>query len=131
MKFLVVEDDFTSRVIMQKILNKYGMAHIAANGKEAVNAISDSLKSGDSYDAVFLDIMMPEMDGHAVLRNIRELEEEWNINPGKGVKVIMTTALADGGNIFSSFREQCEGYLIKPVRKSDVDRMLKKLEIEI
>jgi two-component system chemotaxis response regulator CheY len=131
MKFLIVEDDFTSRVIMQKILNSYGMAHIAANGKEAVQAISDALKNSDMYDAVFLDIMMPEMDGHEVLKSIREQEDAANINPGKGVKVIMTTALSDGENIFTSFREQCEGYLIKPISKNDVDKILKKLNIKI
>jgi two-component system chemotaxis response regulator CheY len=43
----------------------------------------------------------------------------------------MTTALSDGENIFTSFREQCEGYLIKPISKNDVDKILKKLNIKI
>jgi two-component system chemotaxis response regulator CheY len=105
------------------------MAHMAANGKEAVSAISAALKSGDLYDAVFLDIMMPGMDGHEVLKSIREQEDKAKINPGKGLKVIMTTALADGENIFTSFREQCEGYLIKPITKENVEKMMKKLGI--
>jgi two-component system chemotaxis response regulator CheY len=38
MKTLIVEDDFTSRLFLQKILSPYGECHIAVNGNEAVQA---------------------------------------------------------------------------------------------
>ena len=44
-----------------------------------------------------------------------------NIDGLDGVKVIMTTAMADGKTIMSAFREQCEAYLLKPI---DVQKLL-------
>ena len=66
MKALIVDDDFVSRLLLQKVLMAYGEAHIAVNGKEAVEAFTAALRLGSSYDVICLDIMMPEMDGQDV-----------------------------------------------------------------
>ena len=39
MKALIVEDDFTSRLLLQELLKPYGATHIAVNGREAVEAV--------------------------------------------------------------------------------------------
>ena len=118
MKTLIVEDDFTSRLLMQAILSSYGECHIAVNGREAIQAFRLASAEGHPYDLVCLDIMMPEMDGHAVLKALRTAEEVEGILIGDGEKVIMTTALTDTGNVFNAFREMCEGYLVKPIDKA-------------
>lgn len=64
MKSLIVEDDFTGRLLLQKLLAPYGECHIAVNGKEAISAFAMALESGERYDRVCLDIMMEEKDGH-------------------------------------------------------------------
>ena len=63
MKALVVEDDFTSRLIMQEMLLGYGSVHIAVNGREALDAFMVAFEKGAPYDLICLDIMMPELDG--------------------------------------------------------------------
>lgn len=127
MKILIVEDEFTSRRLLQKILSVYGECDVAINGREAVEALVIALDEGQPYDLVCLDIMMPEMDGHEALKRIREIEAERSIAGLDGVKVIMTTALSDGKNIFSAFRAGCEGYIIKPIDKKKLISELKKL----
>lgn len=124
MKTLIVEDEFTSRLLLQKMLDQYGECHVAVNGREAVEAIKSSLAAKDPYDLVCLDIMMPLMDGQETLREIRAAEAEAGIHGLDGVKVVMTTVLGDKGNIMESFREQCDGYLIKPVEKGKLMRLL-------
>jgi len=52
-----------------------------------------------SFDLVCLDIMMPLLDGQAVLKEIRALETEHRVPAAKEVKVIMTTALGDKLNV--------------------------------
>ena len=47
MKTLIVEDDFTSRLLLQELLNSYGPAHIAINGKEAVEAVRATFEARD------------------------------------------------------------------------------------
>ena len=68
MKTLIVEDDFTSRLLLQELLKKYGRSHIAVNGLEAVEAVRLALDENEPYDLICLDILMPQMDGQLALR---------------------------------------------------------------
>lgn len=118
MKTLIVEDDFTSRLVLQGILKQYGPVDTVVNGREAVETARAALTAGQPYDLICLDIMMPEMDGHAALREIRHIEEQAGIPGADSVKIIMTTALADSKNVIGAFREQCDAYVNKPVNKA-------------
>ncbi len=117
MKTLIVEDDFVSRLLLQKLLAPYGKSHIAANGSEAIKAFHLAIEEEFPYDLVCLDIMMPVMDGHEVLRKIRNIEDEQGIQEQDRVKIIMTTALADLENIRRAARGKCDAYLHKPISK--------------
>lgn len=117
MKTLIVEDDFTSRLLLQGILKRYGTVDIAVNGREAVAAVESALNAGAPYGLVCLDIMMPEMDGFEALKRIRELEEARAIFPPQGTKIFMTTALDELKNVIEAFRGMCDAYLVKPVDK--------------
>jgi two-component system chemotaxis response regulator CheY len=112
---LIVEDDFTSRLVMQKFLAPVGEAHVAVDGEEALAAIQMALQAEQPYQLVCLDIMMPKLDGQAVLCALRALEEAHGLPAGKGAKVIMTTCLKDGHNVMTAFKEQCDAYVVKPV----------------
>lgn len=129
MKSLVVEDEFTSRLVLQKILGEYGEVHIASNGKEAVEAVYLSHKDGVPYNLIALDIMMPEMNGTEALKKIRDVEEAFKVSPGEGARVIMTTSLGDGKSIMSAFKDQCDGYLVKPLEKVKLLKYLKEFNL--
>jgi two-component system, chemotaxis family, chemotaxis protein CheY len=117
MKTLIVEDDFTSRLLLQKLLTVYGECHIAVNGKEAVAAFRAAREEGSPYDLICLDIMMPVMDGHEALREIRAYEESMGLSSSEGVKVIITTSLDDPRNIVGAFKSLCDAYIVKPISK--------------
>lgn len=117
MKILIVEDDFTSRLVLQEFLAEYGTCHIAINGKEAVEAVRGALESGAPYDLICLDIMMPEMDGQQALKEIRELESARDILSSHGAKIVMTTAFEDIKNVTKAYTHLCDGYLTKPVQR--------------
>src|ERR1035437_5036044 len=102
MKTLIVEDEITSRVLLRELLKRFGLPHVAMNGKEAVAAVSAAILAGNPYDLICLDIMMPEMDGHEALKRIRKLEDGAQIPPEKRAKVIMTTAHADRDNVLEA-----------------------------
>jgi len=125
MKILVAEDDFSSRILLQKLLESYGEVHVAINGREALDAFEAAETAGAPYDLVCLDIMMPEMDGQDVLQSIRNSEASRGVRVGEGVKVLMTTALRDSRNILKAFREQCDGYLVKPIDRTKLAERLK------
>ena len=125
MKTLIVEDDFTSRLLLQTLLSPYGECHVAVNGKEAVDAFSSASKGGGKYDLICMDIMMPEMDGQAALREIRAMEETAGVLPPTGVKIIMVTAVSDTKSVFASYKELCDGYLFKPIETEKLVGYLK------
>ena len=91
MKVLIVEDDFDSALLLQKLITQYGECRTAVNGREAVLAFHVALDAGQPYDLICLDIMMPEMDGQAALKGMRAMEEARGIASTHGAKIIMTT----------------------------------------
>ena len=129
MKTLIVEDDFSSRVLLSEILKRYGSPHVAVNGREAVDAVEAALRASEPYDLVCLDIMLPEMDGQEALRQIRELEDDARVAPRDRAKVIMTTALADRANVVEAARGQCDAFLVKPIAKARLLEELRRLEL--
>ncbi len=120
LRILIVEDDFYSRRLLQRILAPYGECDIAVNGKEAVDAYERSLDDEFSYDLICLDILMPVMDGHEALKKIRDIEDRREIYGENCVKVLMTSALDDSKNMLSAFSNGCDGYITKPITKKQL-----------
>ena len=129
MKTLVVEDDFTSRLVLHTFLSRYGECHIAVNGKEAVEAFRCALETGMGYNLICMDIMMPEMDGREAVRQVRALEEAGGTLSTHGVKIIMTTAVNDVKEVVECFKELCDAYLMKPINLSELLREIKTYQL--
>ncbi len=103
---LVVDDESINRMVLEEYLTEHGArAVMAADGREAVARVEAD--GAAAYDAVLMDIQMPEMDGYEATRRIRELAPD--------LPVIAQTAHA-----FSEARDKClaagmVGHLAKPV----------------
>lgn len=128
MKVLIVEDDFTSRKLMQTILSPHGECDIAVNGKEAVEAFKVALEAKEPYDLICMDIMMPEMDGQEALKKIRGIEREQNIRGDSEAKVVMTTALDDPKNVVEAYyKGGATSYIPKPIDRQLFIHLLRNL----
>lgn len=119
-KTLIVDDDFTSRLVLNTFLSRYGECHIAVNGAEAVEAFRFALAAGERYDLVCMDLMMPIMNGQDAVGQIRRLEECRGIFSHKGAKIIMTSAIADITDVMICFAELCDVYLVKPINLAEL-----------
>ncbi|MCA9782864.1 MAG: response regulator [Calditrichaeota bacterium] len=124
MRFLVVEDDFIARRILTQHLSRWGSCDVAVDGAEAVQAVKMALVEAKPYDLICLDIMMPNLNGQEALKRIRAVEVEFEISPGEGSKIVMTTAMGDSRNVLSAFDSQCEGYLVKPITPEALEKQL-------
>jgi two-component system chemotaxis response regulator CheY len=124
---LIVEDDFVTRHLEVSMLGEYGNCEVAVNGSEAVAAFERHLAENDPYDLILLDILIPEMDGHEVLQQIRESEEEQGIVGFERTRVIVVSNLNDMDTISRSFRRQSDSYIIKPITKAKIAREMKRV----
>ena len=118
MKALIVEDDLTSRLVLQEYLKPFGTVEVAVDGHKACEAVRQALETDKPYHVIFLDIIMPGMDGHQALKNIRALEKESGVWPSYAVKIVMTTTLLnDSQNFSAAYGSLCDAYLTKPIDK--------------
>lgn len=132
MKILVVEDDFVSRTKLHKILSFYGECHTAVNGEEAFAAFTSAHQDQDPYVLITMDIRLPDATGQDVVKQIRNWENEHQVPAQDGeATILMVTALEDSKSVLSSFKDGCEGYLIKPFDKKKIEKELKKLGLVI
>lgn len=124
MRILIAEDDAVSRLFLQKFLSSYGECDSTVDGIESVDAFLLSLEDGKPYDLVFLDIMMPKLDGIKALKIMRDIERRGN---SKKAKVIMVTALNEKETINNSFEAGCDAYVTKPINIKELSETIEKL----
>lgn len=129
MRILIAEDDYASKVFMQRFLRSYGECDLASDGFEAVDAYLTALKEKKLYDLICLDIMMPKLDGLKVLKAIRDIEIERKLQENEKAKIIMTTALNDKESVMKAYEIGCEAYAWKPIETDKFVEVMKKLEL--
>ena len=121
MRALVVEDDFASRWMMQRLLASYGEIDVVVDGEEAVDAFKLAWDESRPYDLIFMDIMMPKVDGQEATKRIRAAEKEMGILQVDEVKIVMTTVMEDPKNVIEAYQKGgATAYLVKPV---DIDKL--------
>lgn len=126
MKFLIVEDEPSIRTLTVSILARHGTVEQADNGPEALAMIARANANAAPFEVILLDIMMPGLDGLAVLEAARRLEDACGLNGGRRTAVIILTGLKDSATILKAFRNQADGYLTKPFKPKElVDTVLK------
>ncbi len=116
LRVLVAEDNAVNQRLAVRMLEKRGhRVAVAGNGHEALDALVK-----DTFDLVFMDVQMPEMDGIEATAVIRKKE----IGTGRHQIVVALTAHAMKGD-----RERClaggmDDYLSKPIRPQELDEIL-------
>ncbi|MFP4362925.1 MAG: response regulator [Spirochaetia bacterium] len=128
MRILIVEDDFGSRRLMQKLLSKYGECDVVFDGEEAIEAFRLAWEENIPYEIIFLDIMMPKVDGQQALKKIRENERKMGIKQVDEVDVVMTTVLEDPKNVVEAYNKGgATSYIVKPIDKAKLEDEMQKL----
>jgi two-component system chemotaxis response regulator CheY len=127
MRILIVEDDFISRRILKEILSEFGECTVVVDGAEAVQEFTLAIGDGKPYDIIFLDIMLPNVDGLEALKQIRDYERSRGTLPSGEVKVVMTTALDDPRTVVDAYYQRgADSYLVKPITRARLVHELKK-----
>ncbi len=119
LRVLLAEDNPVNQLLVVRMLEKRGHSvAVAANGREALAALD-----AEDFDAVLMDVQMPEMDGFEATGRIRRKEE----GTGRHLPVIALTAHAMRGDQERCLAAGMDGYLSKPIRAADLFETLENL----
>ena len=112
LKILIAEDNIINQRVVQSLFKHLGHeVDIAANGEEAVQMINEK-----SYDVVFMDLIMPQLDGLSATRMIRE--------SGNDITIIAMTGSDETEKRNEAFSAGMNDYLNKPVRVENIKHLL-------
>ncbi|MHB8056843.1 MAG: response regulator [Desulfuromonadaceae bacterium] len=130
MKCLIVEDDFISRRVLKELLSSFGECDIAVNGQEGIDSFRLAHESKRPYEVIFMDIMMPIVDGLEALQVIRALEKKMKIPPALTAKIVMTSALDDPHTVIKAFNDgEATSYIVKPITRQKLAKEMVALKL--
>jgi len=111
---LAVDDNEDSRKLATLILKREGMVVAQSeDGRQAVDQIT-----GGEFDLVLMDLEMPVMSGLDAIRAIRALR------PPRTVRIVGLSAHADDAARRECLAAGADGYLVKPLRLADLQKLL-------
>ncbi len=112
-KVLVVDDEVMNLTVAKGIFKQYRMTvKTAASGQESIDMCSK-----EDFDIVFMDHMMPGMDGVEAMKRIREVKKE------QPVVALTANAVSTAREMF--IREGFDGFVAKPIELVDLERVMK------
>ena len=121
-KILIAEDNPINHLFLSKLLKKFGFYNIdiAENGNQALKFFANN---NTSYDAIFMDCMMPEKDGYQTTIEIRNQEK---LNKLNHTLIIAMTANAMFGDREACFNAGMDEYVSKPLEPEQLKETLQK-----
>lgn len=115
-KVLVVDDNIVNLFVAKEILANYEMEiQTAASGEECIDLVNENY-----YDLIFMDYVMPEMDGRETLLKLRQPESEYF----RKIPVVALTAQIGSGGEKVYLEEGFQGYLAKPLDVHELEKIL-------
>jgi CheY-like chemotaxis protein len=107
---LVAEDNVVNQALIRRLMEKAGhTVTLVNNGIEVLEAIAET-----SFDLIFMDIQMPDMDGFTATAAIREQEKY----DGRHVPIVAMTAHAMKGDSDKCLAAGMDGYVSKPIDRA-------------
>lgn len=118
-KFLVVDDNGTNRLLLHDLLTRWGgSVTLAEDGPSAIEAVRAEAESGTPFDIVFLDVLMPGMSGMDVAQQLKALY------PQAPPHIIINTSSDALEDRIKARNLDLEGFLPKPVKRSDLMHLI-------
>ncbi len=112
-KVLVIDDEETITRILTKMLNQDYEVHVANEGKSALDLVQTHV-----FDAIIVDLIMPEMDGHEVIKRVSRVDPD--------IPCIVITGYSTEDNAIEALKEGAFDYLKKPLNRNLVEYSVKR-----
>ncbi|ABK45138.1 response regulator receiver protein [Magnetococcus marinus MC-1] len=118
-KVLVVDDSEDNRVLLSHYLEEYDQEVVeAVDGHEAIDKF---IENNACIDLVLMDLQMPGCDGLSATQRIREWEKAHSV---PRVPIVVLSAHATESHRSSSFNAGCDEFVIKPIRRKRLKKIM-------
>lgn len=119
LRVLIAEDNMVNQEVVSRMLKLEHIVDItfAKDGREAVECVKVALGQRKTFDVIFMDIQMPNLDGLEATRIIRGL--------GYTAPIVALTAFAEDSNIKECQDAGMDSFLAKPIRRIELRKLLK------
>lgn len=131
MKVLCIEDDESTQLLIKKILGSAAEVTVCGTSMEGLDIFVERMLEFDSFDAVLIDINLPDLIGVHTLSLMRKFENVKGIMNNRKAKIIMMTGTADEENVKDSLKNGCDNFLIKPVSKDKIEAKFKAVGLKL
>ncbi|KAI5923904.1 osmosensing histidine protein kinase SLN1 [Camillea tinctor] len=120
LRVLVAEDNPTNIEVVSRMLKLEDVydVTIAKDGQEAYDLVKANMEDNHSFDLIFMDIQMPNVDGLQSTRLIRKM--------GYSAPIVALTAFADESNVKNCMESGMDEFLSKPIRRRALKQVLRK-----
>lgn len=125
MRVLIVEDNFINQEFLKMALNGHCDTVVAESGEQALVVFTEALETVP-FDIVFMDVMLPGMNGIETVQAMRSLESGRVVQRRDQARVVVMSALEGDQQVtVEDFSGEEVFFMPKPICEADVDRVLK------
>ena len=115
-KILIVDDNGTNRLILERMLARWNMkSRSVEGGDEALVELNGAARAGTPYTLILTDVLMPKMDGFQLVEEIRKHPEL-----STSATIMMLTSLGQRGDGKRCRELGVAAYLVKPIRQTEL-----------
>lgn len=120
-RFLLVDDNIHARALLTKMLASFGFNNCTSvsSGPEALECMNTASQNSQAFDIVFIDMVMPEMDGWRLAAEIHASQDK-----NKEKLFLMVPEGSFGGEAKMKLLEWFQGYLYKPIKRGELQKLL-------
>jgi two-component system chemotaxis response regulator CheY len=121
MRSLAIDDEFVALSKMVTLLEPFGQCDAATSSQQALELYRKALQEGCPYALVTIDINLPDTNGIALLERLHSEERR---RGARRAWKLMVTAESTASNVLAAASGECDGFLVKPVRRAVLVRKL-------
>lgn len=121
LRILVVDDELSSRHLVESWLAAHGEVVPAESGSEALELCQQAIDEGKPFGLILLDLMMPNLNGQVVLRRVRQMEHAAGARARDRAHIAIMSASQDGEHVLSAFAGEADAFLTKPLRPEELE----------
>ncbi len=129
-RYLIIEDDALSRKVLENFFSEFARCDTAEEGATGYGLFEQAILENEPYDLICTDITMPGLNGHELIRKIRDREQSLPIHGYMRTTIFVISASNCSKDMESALLDSdCDDYIVKPFRPEMLKALLEKYNL--